>query len=77
MKRAVTARSATKGHLFLRVDPIACEGCGLCAELLPEMVTLDDWGYPIISPQEVPKELVDEVKEVVRTCPKLALWLEI
>ena len=30
----------------LRVDPIACDGRGLCAETLPEMITLDDWGFP-------------------------------
>ena len=32
--------------LRLKVDPIACDGHGLCAELLPELVTLDDWGFP-------------------------------
>ena len=30
----------------LRLDPIACEGHGLCSELFPERITLDDWGYP-------------------------------
>ena len=33
---------------LLRVNPIACEAHGMCAELLPERVTLDDWGYPIV-----------------------------
>ena len=33
----------------LRVDPIACDGRGLCAEALPELITLDDWGFPISS----------------------------
>ena len=33
----------------LRVDPIACDGRGLCAEVLPELITLDDWGFPIIA----------------------------
>ena len=32
----------------LRVDPIACDGHGLCAELFPEGITLDDWGFPIV-----------------------------
>ena len=34
--------------LRLRVDPVACDAYGYCAELLPERVTLDEWGYPIV-----------------------------
>ena len=33
----------------LRVNPIACSGHGVCAELLPELITLDEWGYPVIA----------------------------
>ena len=32
--------------LRVRVDPVACEAYGYCAELLPERVTLDEWGIP-------------------------------
>jgi len=62
--------------LDLVVDPIACDGRGLCAELLPELIALDDWGYPIISDVDVPPDLAREALEVVRICPKLALRLE-
>lgn len=62
--------------LRLRVDPIACDGRRLCAELLPELVTLDDWGYPIVSDADVPVGLMDEAGEAVRLCPLLALRLE-
>ena len=34
--------------LRVRVDPVACEAYGYCAELLPERVTLDEWGYPVV-----------------------------
>jgi ferredoxin len=60
----------------LRVDPIACDGRGLCAEVLPEMVTLDDWGFPVIRDAEVPPGLLDEAAEAVRLCPRLALRLD-
>ncbi len=60
----------------LRVDPIACEGRRLCAELLPELISLDDWGYPILSRDDIPPGLLGEVQEAVRICPKLALWIE-
>ena len=42
----------------LRVNPIMCEAHGLCAELLPELIRLDDWGYPIIDESEVPPDLI-------------------
>jgi ferredoxin len=60
----------------LRVDFIACKGRGLCAEALPELVSLDDWGFPIISGQPVPRRLLPDARETVRACPLLALRLE-
>lgn len=59
----------------LRVDPIACTGHGACAELLPEMITLDDWGYPILAPGPVPPALLAHARRAERTCPTLALVL--
>jgi ferredoxin len=60
----------------LRVNPIACDGRGLCAEILPELITLDDWGFPVVRDGDVPDGLYPEAREAVRLCPKLALWLE-
>jgi ferredoxin len=59
----------------LRVDPIACDGHGLCAELFPEWVRLDDWGYPVIDPRPVPPGLAAHAQRAVRECPALALRL--
>jgi len=41
----------------LRVNPIACEAHGMCAELLPEWIELDDWGYPTVAGEPFPPEL--------------------
>jgi ferredoxin len=60
----------------LRVNPIACDGRGLCAEVLPELITLDDWGFPIILDQDVPPALRRGAAEAVRLCPLLALRLD-
>jgi len=60
----------------LRVDFIACQGRGLCAEALPELITLDDWGFPIVSGQPVPPRLLPDTRETVCACPLLALRLE-
>ena len=60
----------------LIVDPIACDGRGLCAELLPGFIALDDWGFPVISAGDVPPGLQKEAAAVARLCPRLALRLE-
>jgi ferredoxin len=60
----------------LRVNPIACEAHGLCAELLPELIHLDDWGYPILDESEVPRDLVGLARRAVDACPTLALLLD-
>jgi ferredoxin len=59
----------------LRVDPIACTGHGLCADLLPERIELDEWGYPLIR-GDVPPGLARHARRAVRACPSLALRLE-
>jgi ferredoxin len=59
----------------LRVDPVACAGHGACAELLPELITLDDWGYPIVADQPVPRALQRAARRAVTNCPALALAL--
>jgi ferredoxin len=60
----------------LRVNPITCDAHGLCAELLPEMIALDDWGYPIVEGGPVPAELLEHARRAAEACPTLALLLE-
>jgi len=59
----------------LSLDPIACAGHGICAELLPELIYLDDWGFPVISPEPVPEERLADVRRAMTHCPVLALRL--
>lgn len=59
----------------LRVNPIDCVGHGLCAELLPELISLDEWGYPIVDSQPVPRSLERQARRAVTDCPALALQL--
>lgn len=59
----------------LRVNPIACSGHGLCAELLPELISLDEWGYPLLVDQPVAAGLAGRARRAVRDCPALALLL--
>jgi ferredoxin len=60
--------------LRLRLDRTACTGHGLCADLLPERISLDEWGFPIVS-GDVPPRLAGHARRAVRACPVLALRL--
>ncbi len=59
----------------LLVDWPACKAHGVCAELLPEMVSLDEWGYPLIKDAPVPRSLLTHAQRAVTACPTLALSL--
>jgi ferredoxin len=61
--------------MHIEIDPIKCEAHGLCAELLPERITLDEWGYPLIDQTPVPPALEDLARRAVNACPTLALRL--
>jgi ferredoxin len=58
----------------LAVDWAACRAHGLCAELLPDHVTLDEWGYPILS-GPLTKQAARRARSAVADCPALALRL--
>ena len=59
----------------LRLDPIRCDGYGVCAVHLPERITLDEWGYPMIEPGPVPERLLSRARRAADACPVLALSL--
>ena len=63
-------------RLELVVDRIKCDGRGLCAEILPEMIRLDSWGYPIIAPGPIPEHLIALAERAVDDCPVLAIALK-
>jgi len=60
----------------VRLDPITCDGHGMCAELLPERIRLDDWGYPIVDDTPIDDHLLPHARRAVEACPVLALRLE-
>ena len=66
---------ATDVTVGIAVDPIACHGHGLCAEMLPELLELDEWGYPILHGGEVPPQLQAQARRAAASCPTLALRL--
>jgi ferredoxin len=60
----------------LRVNPIACEAHGMCAELLPERITLDEWGYPMLGAEPLAQGQLENAIRAARACPTFALLVE-
>jgi ferredoxin len=59
----------------LRVNPIRCDAYGMCAEMFPERITLDDWGYPMIDGRPLSPQLLELARRAVAACPTAALRL--
>ena len=61
----------------LRVNPTLCTGFGYCGEIVPELICLDDWGFPIVNPRTIQDgELLNLARRAAATCPQVALLLE-
>lgn len=58
----------------LRVDWPECRARGLCAEMFPEKILVDEWGYPVVTGPVLPEE-ERLAKEAVEACPRRALHL--
>lgn len=67
---------ATRTYLRVRVNPIKCTAFGFCAEFLPEVFELDDWGYAWVQRPEIPASLADEAFETAKKCPTGAILVE-
>jgi ferredoxin len=61
--------------LRILIDPVACDAYGYCVELLPEVLSLDEWGYPIVDSRPVPSQLVSAGRRAARDCPRRAITL--
>lgn len=59
----------------LDIDWTACQAHGLCAELLPDHMDLDEWGYPVFEKGPVPRAALKRAKRAAADCPVLALKL--
>jgi ferredoxin len=59
----------------ISIDPVLCDAYGYCSEQLPEMISLDEWGYPIVNDGPLPTELVAVARRAVRDCPRRAIAL--
>jgi ferredoxin len=61
----------------LRVDPIKCKAHGMCGELFPERIRMDDWGYPVIDPRALSDDVLEHARRAVAECPRSALRVDL
>ncbi len=59
----------------ISIDPVLCDAYGYCAELLPEAIVLDEWGYPIVDQRPLSQDMLALAKRAVRDCPRRAITL--
>jgi ferredoxin len=59
------------------IDPVACDAYGFCAELLPEAISLDEWGYPVVDGTPLAPELVAVAQRAARDCPRRAITVRL
>jgi ferredoxin len=57
------------------VDPVACDGIGICAHLAPALVRLDSWGYPVVTAQPSSAPEVRQAARATTACPRRAMLL--
>lgn len=60
----------------LRVDPVVCEGIGMCAHVAPRLIGVDAWGYPLLSRDPLRDNELRSAAAAVAACPRRALFLD-
>ena len=65
-----------EGTVSLRVNPVLCDGVGMCAHLAPGVIEIDPWGFPLFPRRPLTIEEQAKAVRAVRGCPKQALTLD-
>ncbi len=63
-------------RLKILVDGTKCDAHGICALRLPERISLDQWGYALVSDQKIVRRVtLRRARRAVAACPNGALEL--
>jgi ferredoxin len=64
----------------LLLNPTICDGRGLCHHAAPDLIELDEWGYPLLPGgglrADLAKSHVKAAEEATHACPVLALHIQ-
>jgi ferredoxin len=61
----------------LRVNPVACDGIGICQHVAPTLIRADSWGYPIVSDEPLHGAGKRAAAAAAASCPRHALFVEL
>jgi ferredoxin len=71
----MTAPSST-----LVLNPILCDGRGLCHDVAPDLIELDEWGFPLLPGgglrAALGREDLRAAERATHACPLLALHID-
>jgi NADH:ubiquinone oxidoreductase subunit F (NADH-binding)/ferredoxin len=67
--------STAQGAMTFAVDWSRCDGHGLCAAVVPEVIRLDANGFPAFPKTPIPPWIEPSARKAVNMCPALALRL--
>lgn len=71
MRRTISERT----HTMVQVNPILCDGVGMCSHFAPDLIAVDQWGYPILPNHELSQDELQQARAAVAACPVRALTL--
>jgi len=72
--REARPETPSPGDRVLRLDPSSCAGVGICAHLADVLITVDSWGYPIVSSEPLRSARERRQAEAAAgACPRRAL----
>jgi len=72
----VSARGVPTAAARLRLDPVACDGVGICSHVAPDLITVDSWGYPIVATPALNRSERRSADAAVAACPRKALFID-
>ena len=59
----------------LKLNPAACDGVGICAHLAAKLISVDTWGYPIVSRDALRANTKRQARAAIAACPRHALFV--
>lgn len=68
-----TAKTREDRSMQVEIDPVRCEGTGLCADLVPQVFELVGDPPVRLRQADVPPSLVEVVCDAVTMCPTAAI----
>lgn len=68
--------SSITAQNLLKMDRSRCCGYGMCADLCPEVFSLDENGFVVANMDAIPDHLLESAQEAAYCCPEEVIAIE-